>query len=474
MKRLRLKTYLTVIPIVVSTALSSMFLSFYQSRSALTRVANRHLAYKAEQLRDYINNEWQVVEELGFADDPTYREAEEASFRSYARSVLRSETEEVLVFAEEGRQLFRIGGSPPEDAEDGSPEPSLSAPLDPGWFSQDLFGEQRVGIAFEFRPFAWTIAISELRGRFFSAVDGMLRKQLWILLFSVAFASTLIALYLRYIIGPLERLTMTIERMATTGDLSLRAREENQDEIGSLSTQFNRLIATVEVQRKDLYAVSQAEREAYETTRQREAETLFLLGRISDYKDEETGAHLTRIGALSGLFSRLLGQDSEEEELLRSSAPLHDIGKIGIPDSILLKPGKLTPQEMGVMQTHTTLGYKLLHASQSRYLVAGAEIAYTHHERWDASGYPRGLRGTDIPLAGRIVSIIDVFDALVSERPYKSAWPAEQALDYILQHSGTQFDPELVRIFEDNFDAFIGGAPKGEAALKDQEYVRGT
>ena len=454
MNRIRFKTYLTILPIVAATALSSGFLSFFESRAALTRLANRHLAYKAEQLRDFINNEWQVIEELGLGGDPAYRAAEEASFRSYAYSVLRSETEEVLVFGEGGELRFRVGGkSSAGDSEAGATD-RLSDPLPVGLFTRDVFGEDRVGIAFEFPPFKWTIAIMEYRSQFFAEVDAILRNQLWILAAAVSLATALSAVYLGYILGPLERLTGTIERITATGDLSLRARAENRDEIGLLGVRFNGLIDTVDAQKRELFEANRSERDAHETTLQREAETLFLLGRISDYNDEKTGAHLLRIGSFSALFSRLLGQGDEVAELMRACAPLHDIGKIGIPESILLKPGKLTSEEYELMKRHTTIGYDLLRGCQSRYLAEGADIAYTHHERWDGGGYPRGIAGDKIPLAGRIVSIVDVFDALVSDRPYKAAWTTEHALEYIVQAGGKQFDPALVEIFRDNFERF--------------------
>ena len=133
---------------------------------------------------------------------------------------------------------------------------------------------------------------------------------------------------------------------------------------------------------------------------------------------------------------------------------LHDIGKIAIPDSILLKPAALTPEEFETIKAHTVLGYDLLKGSRSEILAEGAIIALTHHERWDGTGYPRGLAGDEIPVAGRIVSIVDVFDALISERPYKRAWTSERALSYISEKRGTQFDPALVDIFVGNFELF--------------------
>jgi response regulator RpfG family c-di-GMP phosphodiesterase len=454
MNRLRLKTYFTIIPIVVATVMASGYVSFLESRLALTRLANRHLAYKAEQLRDYVNNEWEIVEGLGLSGDEEYQAAQRESFRSYAYSLLRSDTEEILVFDGSGALVFRIGGLRAVESSGNGARKVQSYAIPPGWFSREILGEERVGIAFAFEPFGWNVAVTELRSRYFSDVDGILRTNLLILIAAVLFASILSAAYLRHIISPLERLTRATERIAETGDLSLRAQAEYEDEIGILARRFNAMLETLQAQNIKLSEANQAEREAHATAVQREVETLFLLGRISDYNDSSTGAHLSRIGALSARFARLLGQDTDAEELIRNASPLHDIGKIAIPEAILNKPGKLSAEEFEAMKKHTSYGYDLLKGSQSRYLAEGAVIAHTHHERWDGSGYPKGLRGEAIPLSGRIVSVVDVFDALVSERPYKPAWGKDEALAYIIEQRAKCFDPMLVGLFCDHFPEF--------------------
>ncbi|PKL23762.1 MAG: hypothetical protein CVV47_13195 [Spirochaetae bacterium HGW-Spirochaetae-3] len=454
MKSLRLRTYLTLLPVVVAAVVVSGYSTFLESRVALTRLANRHLAYKAEQLRDYINNEWEVINSLGLAGEEAYREAQEESFRSYAYSLLRSDTEQVLVIDASGVPAYRIEarGAREEPFADGATETRVSLPA--GWFSREVLGEDRVGISFSFEPFGWTIAISELSARFFSDVDGILRGNVLMLAVALLCAAILTAAYLRRLIGPLERLSGAISRIADTGDLSLRATVESKDEIGGLASRFNVMVSSLEAQNLMLSESNKAEREARETAVLREVETLFLLGRISDFNDEKTGAHLKRIGALSALFARLLGQGPEEEDLILKSSTLHDIGKIAIPEAILQKPGKLDPGEFSVMKRHTLIGYELLKDSNSHYLSQGATIALTHHERWDGNGYPRGLSGEAIPLPGRIVSIVDVFDALVSDRPYKSAWSEEAALEYIVSQRGRQFDADLVDLFRTHIAEF--------------------
>jgi response regulator RpfG family c-di-GMP phosphodiesterase len=179
----------------------------------------------------------------------------------------------------------------------------------------------------------------------------------------------------------------------------------------------------------------------------RERETLFCLGRAAEYRDPETGAHILRMAHYSRLIAAHLGLSEDEQQLILSAAPMHDIGKLGTPDNILLKPGRLTPEEFEIMKQHAVIGYRILKDSSSRVLQAGAEIAHTHHEKFDGSGYPGGLRGEAIPLHGRIVAVADVFDALTSERPYKKAWELGRALDFLREGSGTHFDPRCVDAF---------------------------
>jgi putative two-component system response regulator len=178
-----------------------------------------------------------------------------------------------------------------------------------------------------------------------------------------------------------------------------------------------------------------------------ELETLERLARTAEYRDDDTGEHTRRVGDLAGALARAVGLPADEALLIARAAPLHDVGKIGIPDGILLKPGRLTDEERTHMQTHTSIGARLLAGSRFPLLRLAEEIALTHHERWDGSGYPCGLAEAAIPLAGRIVAVVDVFDALTHERPYKRAWGVDEALAELARHAGRQFDPQLVRIF---------------------------
>jgi PAS domain S-box-containing protein len=177
------------------------------------------------------------------------------------------------------------------------------------------------------------------------------------------------------------------------------------------------------------------------------AETQQLLAVAGEYRDDETSRHTERVGDLAAEIGVHLGLSTESVCLLREAAPLHDIGKLAIPDRVLLKPSRLSEEERAVMETHTTLGARLLYGSRSPALQLAGMIAESHHECWDGSGYPKGLIGSDIPLVGRIVAVADVFDALTHDRPYKAAWPVDQALAMIRASTGGQFDPAVVVAF---------------------------
>jgi len=180
---------------------------------------------------------------------------------------------------------------------------------------------------------------------------------------------------------------------------------------------------------------------------ERELETLAKLAKAGEFRDRTTGNHLTRMARYSSLIGVNLGLAPETVHVLEVSAPMHDIGKIGIADSILLKEGPLTREEDEVMKSHPRIGYDILKGSPSKYLSMGALIALGHHEKFDGSGYPNGLHGEDIPIVARIVAVADVFDALVSKRPYKHAWSVEEGLAYLESQKGKHFDPRCVEAF---------------------------
>jgi len=172
------------------------------------------------------------------------------------------------------------------------------------------------------------------------------------------------------------------------------------------------------------------------------------LGRAAEFRDNETGMHIIRVSYSCRRLAQEAGLNDEDAEMLFNAAPMHDVGKIGIPDNILLKPGKLDVDEFEVMKTHTTIGGQILEGDDSVLMKTARSVALTHHEYWDGSGYPNGLKGNEIPIEGRILAVCDVFDALTSVRPYKKAWPVEDAMAFLNERSGIQFDPELIRLFE--------------------------
>ncbi|HWG56707.1 MAG TPA: HD domain-containing phosphohydrolase [Gaiellaceae bacterium] len=212
--------------------------------------------------------------------------------------------------------------------------------------------------------------------------------------------------------------------------------------------------------------IARLERSEAEARRLRE-ETVRRLAWAAEFRNQETGDHIARMSLYCALLARLAGLDVEHAERLRIASPMHDVGKIGIPDRILLKPGPLTPEERQVMEAHTEIGFRMLSGSGIDLLDLAALLALTHHERVDGSGYPRGLAGDEIPLEGRIAAIGDVFDALTSDRAYRPAFTPEEARELMQANSGTHFDPVLLELFFAAWDevlairqASTGGRPE--------------
>ncbi|MEO8200469.1 MAG: HD domain-containing phosphohydrolase [Gemmatimonadota bacterium] len=198
-----------------------------------------------------------------------------------------------------------------------------------------------------------------------------------------------------------------------------------------------------------------------ERTRELEEARVEVLQRLSEaaeYRDDDTGQHTKRVAWLSVALGRALALDPYTLELLRWSAPLHDVGKIGIPDGVLLKPGRLTPAEAEIMKTHTTIGARILMGGQSPLIQMAEMIALNHHERWDGTGYPGGIRGEAIPLEARLVAVADVYDALTHARPYRAAWTIEATLAEIVAGAGTHFDPRIVGVFMQLPEASLTGS----------------
>jgi putative two-component system response regulator len=193
--------------------------------------------------------------------------------------------------------------------------------------------------------------------------------------------------------------------------------------------------------------LEQQVRERTQALEQSRLEVLERLARAAEFRDDETGQHTRRVGRMAGSLSERLGVSEAEAEVIARAAPLHDIGKIGIPDHILLKPGKLAPEEFAIMKRHATIGAEILSGGRTPLIRMAADIAHHHHERWDGSGYPAGLQGESISLPARVVGLVDVFDALTHARPYRAAWPLVDVLNAIQRQAGAHFDPRVVTSF---------------------------
>ncbi|PID77292.1 MAG: two-component system response regulator [Deltaproteobacteria bacterium] len=190
--------------------------------------------------------------------------------------------------------------------------------------------------------------------------------------------------------------------------------------------------------------------------REAQLEIVLSLGRVSKYRDSDTGNHLLRMSKITELMARSLGFSDHKCELFLYASPMHDVGKVAIPDAVLLKKGALDEDEWKIMRSHTWLGAEILGSYDSDIMRLASEMALYHHEKWDGTGYPHGLSGENIPVSARIVALSDVFDALTSKRPYKEAWPVEDAVEFLKAQSGRHFDPALLKIFLDNLPDVIG------------------
>ena len=227
---------------------------------------------------------------------------------------------------------------------------------------------------------------------------------------------------------------------------------ETDDETGFLATRFNSMIGRIRQGTEELLA--------------REDEIIARLSRAGEQRDDQTGQHVVRVARISRIIARQLGLDPNWTDDLCRASPMHDVGKISIPDSILFKPGRLDPEERRQMETHAQAGYEVLAGSDAPLVQLAAEIAISHHERWDGKGYPRGIAGDAIPLSGRITAVADVCDALLSTRPYKQPWTMEAVKAHLIQSSGSHFDPTCV-------DALIARWPELEAVYATpQDEVR--
>ena len=242
-----------------------------------------------------------------------------------------------------------------------------------------------------------------------------------------------------FLINNVRRLLEAAGRLEK-GDLSARVNIHSHDEIEELGEGFNKMAEEIQEKTREI-------KEALFQVKQASLETIYRLSLAAEYRDWDTGHHLLRMCHYAEAIARKMGLNKKFVEAIMYAALMHDVGKIGIPDQILRKPGKLTPEEWEIMKKHTTIGGEILKNSEAEFIKLAARIALTHHEKWDGTGYPKGLKGDEIDLAGRIAAVADVFEAITSQRPYKEPFPVDKAFEIIEQGKGHHFDPEVVNAF---------------------------
>jgi putative two-component system response regulator len=251
---------------------------------------------------------------------------------------------------------------------------------------------------------------------------------------------------------PIIMLTALSDKNSLKESLKLGANEflSKPFEIDELKIRIKNMVIVKQYQDglEDMVAVRTKELEkALADLKNSERDVIATLVKASEFKDTDTAEHIERMSLYSHFIAKKLGLSEAEQELILSAAPMHDVGKIGIPDSILLKPAKLTNEEFETMKSHSAIGFEILSVRDNDILKAGREIAISHHEKWDGSGYPKGLSGEQIPLFGRIIAVADVFDALGTKRPYKEPFSNDECFRIIAEGRGTHFDPTIVDIF---------------------------
>jgi response regulator RpfG family c-di-GMP phosphodiesterase len=444
--RIKLKLILVVLPILIAFLAIAGMTGSYVTRSAVTRLALRNLAFKTEQLSVYAYNQWKLLEKYGYSNRQEFVRAGERAVASFAEAVIRSGTEVVAALDGEGLVVFAYGIDIPPGS-----SPSVRS-RETGVLSMEWDGASFLGFSRKLDTFGWTILVAEAEDSLYLETRTIVRRILLVIL-GAGFATTAVLLFLSgALTAPIRRASDAMETVIRDTDLSRRVPVEYDDEIGSLAETFNLMMAELDRSYRRITDIAVREAEARSIVADRERESLRLLGKAADFKDHETGEHIVRVGRYARLFGELLGLDEAACVILYNSAPLHDVGKIGIPDNILLKPGPLDREERRIMESHTVIGHRILSGSRSPFLREGAVIALSHHERWDGTGYPDRLAGEAIPLYARILAVVDVFDALTSERPYKEEWEFDRAADWVEGEGGTAFDPRLAELFRNNRD----------------------
>lgn len=293
----------------------------------------------------------------------------------------------------------------------------------------------------ELKQLGWTVLVRE-ESRGFLADVTSLRKHIYLVSLSLALVALLLGVWwLRRINRPLRVLSAGLSQFGSGDMREPEMAETYIAEYETLQSSFAQMVARVRSHTTELTATQR--------------EIIHSLARAGELRDNETGNHVIRMSLCCRRLAELRGIAPEEAEFIGLASQMHDLGKIGIPDEVLLKPGRLTQEERSVMERHAELGAKVLGSSEVPLVAVARTICLSHHEKWDGSGYPHGLSGEHIPLEGRIAALCDVFDALLSERPYKAAWPVEKVIEFIKAQQNQHFDPVLADLFLAHFDEFL-------------------
>jgi response regulator RpfG family c-di-GMP phosphodiesterase len=324
-----------------------------------------------------------------------------------------------------------------------------------GWVEFSDGAETHVGQAFYFQPFAWYMIVADKRSAIFASARGITIALVSVLLASIALTIVVLLVLSASITRPITEVTAGMSSIIESNDFGRRVEIEVDDESAVLAAQFNLLCGELQRSYDRIRKIALRESAAGIEVVLREQETLLALGRAAEFRDHETLDHTIRVARYAKVLCETLIEDDELRLHIYYAAPLHDIGKLGIPEAILLKPAPLDAGEWATIQTHTTMGRDILARGHSVYLEMGASIAISHHERFDGTGYPNRLAGAAIPIEGRILAVADVFDALISPRPYKAAWDVAAALDYLAANRATHFDPAVVDAFLENSGKMI-------------------
>jgi response regulator RpfG family c-di-GMP phosphodiesterase len=442
---------LVMLPLIAATTSITGILSATSARAGMTRMALRLLNFKAEELAGYMRSQWDLLVENDFAGDYVFVQAAQSNVATFAASLIRGSSELVLAVDSSGKVALRTGEVELDEAE----ALQLAAGTAEGWVELPVGGARYVGFSFDFAPFAWKTFVLEERESFLAETRRITIRSAAVFVFAAAFGTALVLAFSFYLTRPLSRIVTAIEGLRPSPPFVEKIDVEYPDEIGDLAHRFNLMTTDLNTAYSRLKEFAFREALARREVAAGERETLGILAKAAEHRDWETGAHINRVGLYAKLLAQSLGMDAERQNLLFFASPLHDIGKLSVPDSILLKPGRLTPEEFEEMKGHARVGYEVLKDAANPYLRAGAVIALTHHERYDGSGYPQGLVAKEIPLFGQIVGLVDMLDALTTRRPYKEPWDVQTTISYLESEKGTLFQGDLVEALVDRIDDVI-------------------